>query len=426
LNPTQHILELADRARAAERAGQNAESEALWRALANAWPRHPGVLLRQAKARLSSDPRGGAELLREALAGDGTDPEIPMTLALALRLMGDIPGAIGALDVAIVIDPKHFVALLTKGSLLEAMGERRQAARIYRTGLAYGPPAEMLPPHLRALAEQARWLVAANAREIADHLRARTAELKASLGAEPQDRFEECLEILAGTKRAFVHQPALLNFPQLPAIQFFDPDHFPWFQELEAATPIFVEELQTILQADWDRFQPYIQYPPGTPVNQWVQLNHSPDWSTFFFWRDGRRYDENCARCPRSAAVLTSLPLAEQPGFAPSAMFSVLQPHTHIPAHCGSANTRAIVHLPLILPSNCRFRVGNTMREWKMGEAFAFDDTIEHEAWNDSDQVRVVLIFDVWNPLLTETERTLVTAMMTAYADYVGGETFET
>ena len=66
------------------------------------------------------------------------------------------------------------------------------------------------------------------------------------------------------------------------------------------------------------------------------------------------------------------------------------------------------MHLPLIVPPGCGFRVGGETREWREGEAFAFDDTIEHEAWNDSDQLRAVLIFDVWNPHLTELERNLL------------------
>jgi len=66
--------------------------------------------------------------------------------------------------------------------------------------------------------------------------------------------------------------------------------------------------------------------------------------------------------------------------------------------------------LPLIVPGNCQFRVGGEIREWREGEAFAFDDTIEHEAWNDSDRPRVVLIFDVWNPYLTKSERELLRA----------------
>jgi aspartyl/asparaginyl beta-hydroxylase (cupin superfamily) len=108
--------------------------------------------------------------------------------------------------------------------------------------------------------------------------------------------------------------------------------------------------------------------------------------------------------------------MLDQPGFGPTAIFSVLAPHTTIPPHTGSVNTRLLCHLPLILPGDCRFRVGNEVREWRMGGAWVFDDTMEHEAWNDSDRTRVIMIFDIWNPYLSAAERELVSAMMSAKA----------
>ena len=109
-------------------------------------------------------------------------------------------------------------------------------------------------------------------------------------------------------------------------------------------------------------------------------------------------------------------PLCAQPGFCapPPVMFSALAARTSIPPHTGSTNARAIVHLPLILPGPAGFRVGNEVRAWRMGEAWVFDDTIEHEAWNDADETRVLLIFDVWNPLLSPTERELLNATLAA------------
>jgi aspartyl/asparaginyl beta-hydroxylase (cupin superfamily) len=85
------------------------------------------------------------------------------------------------------------------------------------------------------------------------------------------------------------------------------------------------------------------------------------------------------------------------------AVFSLLAPHTRIPPHTGVANTRLVCHLPLIVPPDCGFRVGETTCEWRVGEAFVFDDTIEHEAWNESDELRVVLIIDLWPPALVRT-----------------------
>ena len=215
-----------------------------------------------------------------------------------------------------------------------------------------------------------------------------------------------------------MQDPLLLCFPRLAPIPFHDRALFPWLGEVEAATEMLREELFTVLREDRAKFAPYIQFPPGAPVNQWAELNYSPAWTSFFLWRDGVRQNENCARCPGASALLDRLPLAHQRGYGPSAMFSVLSPRTRIPPHTGSANTRLIAHLPLILPPSCGFRVGNDSRDWRMGEAWVFDDTIEHEAWNDSEETRVILIFDVWNPLLTQAERELVCEMMEALNTY--------
>ena len=101
------------------------------------------------------------------------------------------------------------------------------------------------------------------------------------------------------------------------------------------------------------------------------------------------------------------------------ALFSRLAPATRIPAHNGLLNTRLICHLPLIVPENCgALRVGNEERPWVEGEMLIFDDTIEHEAWNDSDQVRVILLFEIWRPEISEEERGLITALLKAIKEY--------
>ena len=92
-------------------------------------------------------------------------------------------------------------------------------------------------------------------------------------------------------------------------------------------------------------------------------------------------------------------------------MFSLLKPKTRIPPHTGVSNVRLVTHVPLIIPPGCGFRVGNDVREWVPGKAWVFDDTINHEAWNDSDKLRVVFIFDIWHPHLSEAERAMITAL---------------
>jgi aspartyl/asparaginyl beta-hydroxylase (cupin superfamily) len=121
-------------------------------------------------------------------------------------------------------------------------------------------------------------------------------------------------------------------------------------------------------------------------------------------------------------AALSKVPQVDIPGRGPTAFFSILDAKTHIPAHTGVTNTRLTVHLPLIVPPGCGFRVGGETREWQVGRAWAFDDTIEHEAWNDSDIPRAILIFDIWHPELTLMERDLVREAMIAIADFYEGE----
>jgi aspartyl/asparaginyl beta-hydroxylase (cupin superfamily) len=155
-----------------------------------------------------------------------------------------------------------------------------------------------------------------------------------------------------------------------------------------------------------------MQRPPNEPTDQFTELNFSPRWSAYHFALYGKYYDEHRRACPKTTAILDQMPFPVVPNRMPAALFSILQPKTHIPPHTGAGNVRLLCHLPLILPPHCRFRCGNSLREWRMGEAFVFDDTIEHEAWNDSDQVRAVLIFDVWNPYLTAEEREFIVLAM--------------
>ena len=383
--------------------------------MADAPPSRAAPLIQQAHAALQRrDVEGALRLLDQAGAAAPTDPEVQMTRALAMRMRGDLPGALKALDAALAIDPYQFLALLSKGAVLEQTGAAKAAAAVYANALKIAPPEDRLPPPLRPPLERARAAVEANADALYAHLISSLAEVRARFPGERLSRFDEGLNIFAGRAKPYVQEPLLLHYPRLPAIPFYDEAMFPWLAELEAGTAAMQAELRTAMSERKGDFAPYIAYPPGAPVNQWGELNHSRRWSTFFLWKDGARQGEACALCPQTAALLERLPMARQPGFAPTAMFSALEPRTRIPAHTGSSNVRLIVHLPLVLPGPARFRVGNETRDWEVGRAWVFDDTIEHEAWNDADETRVILIFDVWNPLLSEAERELITAMMAA------------
>jgi aspartyl/asparaginyl beta-hydroxylase (cupin superfamily) len=213
---------------------------------------------------------------------------------------------------------------------------------------------------------------------------------------------------MLGRRTIFANECHGLHYPFLPADEFFDREHFPWLDALEAATDTIREELEAILAHRAPGLAPYVEQPPGVPENKWSPLDRSLDWGALHLWRDGERDESACSRAPKTAALIESLPLCRIPGRAPAVFFSVLKAGKSIPPHTGVTNVRSIVHLPLIVPESCIFRVGGETRPWVEGEAFVFDDTIEHEAVNPTDRDRAVLILDVWNPHLSEAERAMI------------------
>lgn len=377
------------------------------------------LLIQAGQALARRDPNQALAFLDKADAL-GRTHNGTLNRAVALRLLGDFHASLAVLDEALDMKPYDFTALLAKGAMLEKINQPKAAVSVYRNALKIAPPRPHCPPAVAAQMDYAARLIDQHARALSDFMRQRLSGLRADVGQAALDRFDEGLEIYAGLIQPPKQQPLLLNYPRLPVIPFYDRSLFPWLASLEEATSVIQGEVKAVLETGFDDFAPYIAYPKGTPVNQWGELNHSTKWSSLFLWKDGQRQDAVCDRCPRTAALLDSLPMADQDGFAPTAMFSALQPHTHIPAHTGSSNVRLLAHLPIILPGPARFRVGNTVKSWEMGKAWVFDDTIEHEAWNDADDLRVILIFDVWNPYLDDKEKVLITEMMKAQRDFQG------
>lgn len=357
-------------------------------------------------------------LIEQAIAINPRNARYLVNLAVALRELKDSDGELRALDQALALDPYLFTANLQKGSLFELRGDTKRAAAAYHAALSSLRPGMELPGQLRPLLEHAQQVVRAQFRQLEEWLQSRLEPLRRQFAAEPQDRVDDCLATFLGKKRIFHSQPTMTYFPRLPAISFFERRDFPWVEALEAATAAIRDELGALLTEVPQDFTPYVNHAPGSPLGQWGELNNSKRWSALFLYKDGTAFNDNIARCPRTVAALAQAPQVKIPERGPTAFFSRLEPKTRIPPHTGSTNTRLTVHLPLIVPPGCGFRVGAEVREWQPGTALIFDDTIEHEAWNDSDQQRVILIFDIWNPLLSGAERELMTVATAGIAEF--------
>lgn len=362
------------------------------------------------------------QLLEQAVQLDTENALLWLHLAATRRAMAAYPAAIEAVEQALRVQPRQFAALLMKATLMEREGRARDAAQAFGIALSQAPPATQLDPTTLSVVQRGRALHDDYLRDLRTHLEHRVFAAAPLVADAESQRLRQFFDTTLGLKPRVQQNPSSYFYPGLPPIEFWPREPFPWLPQLEAATAAIQSELAALLNHA-QGFTPYVEYADGVPLDQWAALNHSLDWSAFHFYHYGKRYTDNCARCPETMAALALLPQPSVEGRMPAAMFSVLKPQTHIPAHTGVANFRLVVHLPLLVPPACGFRVGNVTREWRVGEAFVFDDTIEHEAWNQSNETRVVLIADIWHPHLSATEREWITRAMIEMDAYNGVST---
>ncbi len=349
-------------------------------------------------------------LLERAVETESSSIDLWMKLSAMRKASGDLNGALGAVDRALAISPLDFSALLSRAVILDRLGDPN-AGEEFGHALAQLPPDEEVPEtmkpavaHARQRRDEHRFLLE----------RRLTLSLPADLDPEAQARAERFISNRAHRTRHYHQEPSDFHYPGLPEIEFHDRALFQGLEALEQATDAIRAEFDALIEAEAAEMVPYIQYPDRVPMRQWKELNNNRNWTAIHLLRNGQRIEANARHCPKTLAAIAKLDQPQVPGASPNAMFSLLAPRTRIPPHTGVANTRLVCHLPLIVPGGCGFRVGETTRDWRVGEAFVFDDTIEHEAWNDSDELRVVLIVDLWPPALGSDDRVAVAAVIGA------------
>jgi tetratricopeptide (TPR) repeat protein len=373
-----------------------------------------------ARAGAAALQAGDAEEARrsfERLTGSGrANAQIWLLLAYACRQAGDPAAAEKAADEVLLKDNRNVRALLVKGDGRHAAGDDRAASSYYDTAAKLAAQADSVPPDLQAELARAEQVSKALALGYRQQLEAYLAGAGLEAGGRSA-RFHESVEILLQEKQVYFQQPTAYYFPRLPQIQYYERSEFDWAAGVEAAADDMRAELEAALALDAP-FKPYLQARADRPRSDFHGLLDNPAWSTLYLWENGGPVEQNVARFPRTFAAVKDLPLPHITTRAPSILFSMLKAGARIAPHNGMINTRLICHLPLIVPPGCGFRVGNEVREWEAGKLLIFDDTIEHEAWNDSGEDRVILIFDIWRPELTMAERKSVAAIFEAIDSY--------
>ena len=320
---------------------------------------------------------------------------------------GDPAAALRSAECALAQRPLDFASLLMRANLLDRLG------RYKRAGEAYGRAVHNAPANLPERALAALNNAKQHHRAWQESERERLLDAisqKTTLTDKLTTLTESSLRIIQPEREG----PTNFCYPGLGETEFFDSALFPWANDVEVAWTDVAVEFRSLLETRHVHLLPYIQYPENVPLEQWKTLNNNDGWRAAHLIQNGTLIEGNVKSCPITMASLSKLPQPDIPGGGPNAMFSLLAPQTHIPAHTGINNARLVCHLPLIVPEGCWFRVGSQTRKWEPGKLLIFDDTVEHEAMNPSDQLRVVLIFDVWHPALSDQEKIGISALIAA------------
>ena len=378
---------------------------------------NPQQLLGDAIAALrATKPEDAVLMARQAVTLGLDNTTVWGVIALASRNMGDYEAAHDAADRAIAHDARNARACVVKGDAFYAQKKPKAAASFYQRGLTLSPLHPDMVQEIRVEFLRAETRLQELQAAFSAHM---TQEVQPLLADTERctPRMHGAVDLLLGKRRLYYPQPRHIMIPDLPVHEFHPRDSFPWLGELESKTCDILEELNALIHHGTS-FDPYLTEGNERPVFDAHGMADNSDWGAFYLWQNGEAVHENQALCPTTTQAMQALPLVFSGQRCPNILFSRLKAGASIPPHNGMINSRLIGHLPLIIPDECGFRVGNNTRSWNVGEAFLFDDTIEHEAWNRSSEDRFVLIFEVWRPELTDAERTLVTRMLTAVDSY--------
>jgi aspartate beta-hydroxylase len=411
-------------ARALMAAGRIDEAVSLYRALVESEPRH--VEARNALAVVALRRRDLADARTQLAVAQAAAPDDALTLSHLAQLQqaeGDAPAAIQTYRRLLARQPQAYAARLAYARLLEDRGDAdtglRHAFRAIRQAHAAGRwlSEESTPPGLRAEVRRAVARVGQHRRALCMGILDRVAERH---GRDVLGRAAAFVAIQLGDASYAPpdarQKPQRFPFPDLPQTPYYDKRRFEGVAELEAQTPAILAELRAILGGAAGR---ETVFSDPKLADAYLSGDRGPAvWDGYYFYRHGLRNETNAAACPQTMAAIDRLPLARVRGHGPEVLFSTLGPGTHLKPHHGVINARVTAHLPLIVPPGCALRVAGQEHAWRVGEVVAFDDTYLHEAWNHSDQTRVVMIFDMWHPDLTEAERLVVREVQEAFSDF--------
>jgi aspartate beta-hydroxylase len=352
-----------------------------------------------------------AQSLRLLTAAGGTNDEAWLRLGACEARLDNPRGAAEAFAKGLQTRPDAFLARLQYAECLLALGDRDaalvQTFRAVTTAQLKGRwlNDQTTAPELRSRVKTAMALVDQGRRDL---FLSSIHPLVETYGRSELVRVIAALEMYLGLIKGGSpdprQRPTFLYVPDLEPTPYFARESFPWYPVLESATPGILAELQAVIDAR-QGLQPFLRFDNGARKSDYLgSKGGEAAWDAYFFYRHGEAFAEHLAACPVTANALRHVPLTQIEEHAPEVLFSFLSPGTLIKPHHGVTNSRVVTHLPLIVPENCALEVGGVEHHWEVGRCVTFDDSYSHQAWNHSDQLRVVMILDSWHPGLREPE----------------------
>jgi len=408
-------------------AGEVLQAEFHYLDILKEWPGNLDALTAVGElAMLRDDTARALQFFQQAVQRHPTEAPLFLRFAEILIASGQSQDALAVVAAVLFRTPANFVAWLMLGWLRQDAGDTAGALRAWHQAInrahraGHWTDAETIPAHLLGPVTEAIERLRAGSREL---FLGSYEKVRQEVGVGALSRVDRAVQGYLGEWDASPpdarQRPKFFYFPELPLGPYHDPYLHPWAQRLQGSFPEIRAEAVRVLEED-QRLADFLEFPAGSKVQDYLQGDGPrPSWEALFFYRHGKRFDENHTRCPQTSAALESIELCRIADQAPEICFSVLSPGSHIMPHYGVTNTRLVMHLPLVVPADCALHVIDGGKHcWKEGELMMFDDTFQHEAWNRSASTRMILLMDCWNPHLSAAERLAVKQLVEVISDF--------
>jgi aspartate beta-hydroxylase len=402
-------------ARALVDSNQVLQAESLYSGILKKWPDSLEACVQLARFAMDrADPTRAAPLLERARTLAPNHPQLAVNLGFAYAHSGRPAGACRLMEEITAKFPDFHPAWLLLSQVRDLMGDRAGANKALFQAIRRAqkkgewvdqgstPPA-LLETVLKGVERVRLWRQEVLAQSF--------ESIRAEHGSDELRRVDAALNHYlsqSDAKPADPRQaPRFLFVPDLPATPFLDPALLPWTQRLVQAYPaVRAEALQRLSE------RPASAVVPG-------EVSSATSWDGYYFIRHGARVDAHHPPCPATSALVDTLDLCRIRDQAPSACFSWMSPQSRIAARFGLTNSRVVVHLPLIAGGNSGLRVvDGDARTWVEGEPCVFDDSFQHELWNDDAETGAILLMDAWNPHLSPIEQRALGQMIEAISGF--------